>query len=90
LETGLSLTPALLEQIRGALRSVLSPRHLPDEITQVSAVPRTRTGKKLEVPIRKMLLGMPTDDVLQRDALANPDSLQFFVDRARARSMEVI
>jgi len=82
LAEGHELTATLVENIQASVRSLLSPRHVPDEITQVREVPRTRTGKKLEVPIRKMLLGMPINATLQRDAVANPESLRFFIDRA--------
>jgi acetoacetyl-CoA synthetase len=85
LQPGLTLSSALTGRMRTLLREALSARHLPDEITQVQEIPRTRTGKKLEVPIRKILLGMPVDEALQRDSLTNPDSLGFFIDLARER-----
>lgn len=57
-------------------------RHVPDEILQVPVIPKTVTGKKLELPIKKLLLGHPADRVLNRDALAQPDSIDWFVQFA--------
>ena len=65
-----------------ALRTELSPRHIPDTIAAVPAIPRNRTGKKLELPVKKILLGAPLDDVASRDVLADPTSL----DAVRRRS----
>jgi acetoacetyl-CoA synthetase len=64
----------------------LSPRHVPNEILSVPSVPRTLTGKKLEVPIKKLLLGQPIEKVVTRDALANPASLDWYVQFAATRS----
>ncbi|GAA0796324.1 acetoacetate--CoA ligase [Spirilliplanes yamanashiensis] len=64
--------------IRAELRGALSPRHVPDEIHAVAAVPRTLSGKKLEVPVKRILAGMPVDRAAARGALANPDALTAF------------
>jgi acetoacetyl-CoA synthetase len=64
------------------LRADLSPRHVPDEIVEVAAVPRTLNGKKLEVPVKRILLGQPWQSVVSPDGMANPESLPFFVDLA--------
>ncbi|MGI9645547.1 MAG: acetoacetate--CoA ligase [Ilumatobacteraceae bacterium] len=72
---GHELDDDLRGRIRGALRSELSPRHVPDVIDTVPAVPRTLSGKKLEVPLKKMLLGADANDVVSRDSLADPSSL---------------
>jgi len=72
----------LTGQIRAALRAELSPRHVPDEIHQVPGIPRTLSGKKLEVPVRKILLGTPVEQAADPDALANPEVLGFFVPGA--------
>jgi acetoacetyl-CoA synthetase len=72
------LDDELAERIRSQLRSQLSPRHVPDAIHQVPGIPRTLSGKKLEVPIRKILLGTPVADAADPDALANPEVLEFF------------
>ncbi|MEJ2887289.1 acetoacetate--CoA ligase [Actinomycetospora aeridis] len=73
-------------RIRAALRSALSPRHLPDRIHRIAAVPRTRTGKKLEVPAKRILLGADPDAVASRDSLVDPAALQAFVELARSGS----
>jgi acetoacetyl-CoA synthetase len=75
---GCELDDDLTGRIRAQLRSQLSPRHVPDEIHQVPGIPRTLSGKKLEVPVRKILLGTPIADAADPDALANPEVLAFF------------
>ena len=72
------LDDGLAGRIRGALRAELSPRHVPDEIHQVPGIPRTLSGKKLEVPVRKILLGTPVAQAADPDALANPETLAVF------------
>ena len=64
--------------LRAALRTQLSPRHVPDEIHQVPGIPRTLSGKKLEVPVRKILLGTEPERAADPNALANPEVLAFF------------
>jgi acetoacetyl-CoA synthetase len=78
LAEGRDLDDDLIGQLRGALRSELSPRHVPDEIHQVPGIPRTLSGKKLEVPVRKILLGTPVAEAADPDALANPEVLGLF------------
>jgi acetoacetyl-CoA synthetase len=78
LAPGAALDDELTARIRAALRSALSPRHVPDEIHQVPGIPRTLSGKKLEVPVRKILLGTPVADAADPDALANPEVLAWF------------
>jgi acetoacetyl-CoA synthetase len=80
LTEGAELDEALHQRIAIALRTQLSPRHVPDVIRQVLAVPRTLSDKKLEVPVKKILQGVPIQDAAARGALANPDSLDEFVD----------
>ena len=82
LRTGATLDEPLRQRIRQALRSTLSVRHVPDEILQVPVIPKTITGKKLELPVKKLLLGHPAERVLKRDALAQPDSIDWFVQFA--------
>lgn len=65
-----------------AIRTELSPRYVPDDVFVVPEVPRTLTGKKMEVPVRNILLGRPPDHVANRDAMANPASLDWFVEIA--------
>ncbi len=73
-----ALDDSLTGRIRAQLRAELSPRHVPDEIHQVPGIPRTLSGKKLEVPVRKILLGTPLAEAADPDALANPEVLPFF------------
>jgi acetoacetyl-CoA synthetase len=79
LAAGASLDEALRVKIRSLLRSELSPRHVPDEIHQVPGVPRTLSGKKLEVPVRKIVTGTPVGEAADPDSLANPEVLAYFV-----------
>jgi acetoacetyl-CoA synthetase len=79
---GSQLDDDLTGAIRAALRAELSPRHVPDEIHQVPGIPRTLSGKKLEVPVRKILLGTPVAQAADPDALANPEVLAFFAPGA--------
>ena len=68
-------------RIRAALRTELSPRHLPDVIEAVPAVPRTLSGKKLEVPVKRILTGTPPERAASRDSLADPTALDWFAGR---------
>ncbi|HCN27970.1 MAG TPA: hypothetical protein DIT64_04130 [Verrucomicrobiales bacterium] len=79
---GFTLDEAMQSRITQALRTQGSPRHVPDRYVAIAAVPYTLTGKKLEVPVRKILLGAAPEKVASRDAMMNPASLQFFVDFA--------
>ncbi|MGE5275013.1 MAG: hypothetical protein ACM3QU_14785, partial [Verrucomicrobiota bacterium] len=63
----------------------LSPRHKPDEIVAVPAIPRTMTGKKLELPVKKILSGTPVAEVVSRDTLVDPASIEAFADYAERR-----
>jgi len=85
LRPGVALGEAVRRSIAGALRRALSPRHVPDLIAAVPAVPRNRTGKKLELPVKRILQGHPLEDVASRDSLAEPDALDAFVADARRR-----
>src|SRR4051812_24418868 len=85
LREGAELDDALRRRIATALRTALSPRHVPDAVVAVPAIPRNRTGKKLELPAKKILLGAALDDVASRDVLADPTSLDTFVQLAAAR-----
>jgi acetoacetyl-CoA synthetase len=78
LADGCELSDQLAATIKSSLRAELSPRHAPDEIHQVPGIPRTLSGKKLEVPVRKMLLGTPPEQAADPDALANPEVLAWF------------
>ncbi len=85
LEDGATLDDALIASIKQHLSASLSPRHVPDEVVQIAEVPRTLNGKKLEVPIKKLLLGISPERALNPGATANPQALQFFVDFAKTR-----
>ena len=85
LREGLVLDEALNKRIKQVIREALSARHVPNDVFQVSAIPRTLSGKKMELPVKKLLLGAEPDGVLKRDAMANADSVDWFVELARAR-----
>jgi acetoacetyl-CoA synthetase len=70
-------------KLRQALRSQLSPRHVPDRFVVIEEVPRTLNGKKCEVPVKKILAGTPPEQAVSRDALRNPESLQPFITSAK-------
>ncbi len=76
---GVEWSEALEEKIRQAIRAVLSPRYLPDAVVPVHDIPRTLSGKKLEVPIKRILQGEPPGQVLSVDAMANPGSLAEYI-----------
>ncbi len=82
LRPGRALDTELLDQIRTRLRSDLSPRHVPDRIEQVTGIPRTLNGKKLEVPIKRILCGVPADQAVNLDTVQNPDALQSVLNAA--------
>ncbi len=85
LRPGLALDDALRARINGAIRTALSPRFVPDDIFAVAEVPRTLSGKKQELPIKKLLLGQPIEKVVNKDAMANPGCLDWYQAFARAR-----
>ncbi len=85
LDPGFSLDDALVARINSELRASLSPRHVPDAIYQVPAIPRTLSGKKLEIPVKRILTGTPADEAASRGALADPSALGPFEDLARRR-----
>jgi acetoacetyl-CoA synthetase len=66
--------------LRAALRTQLSPRHVPDRFLAIDAVPRTLNGKKCEVPVKRILAGTDPDRAVSRDSLRNPESLAVFRD----------
>jgi acetoacetyl-CoA synthetase len=85
LREGVALDDAMRARIARELRTALSPRHVPDQVFQVDAVPRTLSGKKLEVPVKRILTGTPIDRAAAKGALANPESLRYFADIRAAR-----
>jgi acetoacetyl-CoA synthetase len=78
LKAGSAVTEELKQQIASALRKQCSPRHVPDDVIAVPDIPYTISGKKMEAPVKKILMGMPVDKTLNKDAMRNPESLQFF------------
>jgi acetoacetyl-CoA synthetase len=83
LAPGVTLDAALTKKVKQTLRAELSPRHVPDEIRLIAEVPRTLNGKKLEVPIKKILQGTAADKAASRDTLKNPNALDPFVALAK-------
>lgn len=86
LREGCTLDDALRARIHAAIRTALSPRFVPDDIFAVAEVPRTLSGKKQELPIKKLLLGQPLEKVVNQDAMANPGCLAWYVDFAASRA----
>ena len=82
LDRGASLDQRLAGEIKRRIREQCSPRHVPNEVFQIREVPRTLSGKVLEVPVKRILTGTPPDQAASRDSLANPESLDYFVDLA--------
>ena len=87
LRPGVALDDALKKRLHDAIRTALSPRFVPDAIFQVPEVPRTLSGKKQELPIKKLLLGQPIEKVVNQEAMANPQSLAWYVAFAASRNV---
>ncbi len=86
LADGASLTDELVATVRRRIREDCSPRHVPDEIVQIAEVPRTLSGKVLEVPVKRILMGVAASEAASRESLANPAALDYFVERAASGS----
>jgi acetoacetyl-CoA synthetase len=84
LREGAELDDSLAGEIRRRVREDCSPRHVPNEIRQIAAVPRTLSGKVLEVPVKRILMGVAADEAASRESLANPEALDYFVELAAA------
>ena len=84
LAEGVELDDELRTTILQAIRAATSPRHLPDEIVQVPAIPRTLTGKKLEVPVKRIFMGADPATALRRSSVADPGALDHFVTLAQS------
>ena len=74
----------LRSELARRIRTACSPRHVPNEVFQVDEVPRTLSGKVLEVPVKRILMGTPPEKAASRDSLANPEALDYFVDLERS------
>jgi acetoacetyl-CoA synthetase len=85
LKHGTELTPDLIKAIAARIRSDCSPRHVPSEVIAIQEVPRTLSGKVLEVPVKKILMGIAPERAASRDSLANPASLDIFTKLAASR-----
>jgi acetoacetyl-CoA synthetase len=80
------LTEAVVAEIRKRVREDCSPRHVPSDVIEVQAIPRTLSGKVLELPVKRILMGTPAEQAAARDSLANPEALDAFVELASRRS----
>jgi acetoacetyl-CoA synthetase len=85
LAAGATLDDELQAALRARIRSDCSPRHVPDEVIAIPEVPKTLTGKLLEVPVKRLLMGRDVQEAASRDALANPEALDWFVEFAAQR-----
>ncbi|WP_090142568.1 acetoacetate--CoA ligase [Limnohabitans sp. DM1] len=83
LRPGTVLDDALKAKLNNAIKVALSPRFIPNDIFQVAEIPRTLSGKKQELPIKKLMLGQPLEKVVNKDAMANPGCLDWYVDLAK-------
>ncbi len=83
LRPGTAFDDALRKRINDAIKTALSPRFIPNEIFQVAEIPRTLSGKKQELPIKKLMLGHPLEKVVNKDAMANPGCLDWYVNLAQ-------
>lgn len=79
LREGINLDEALIKRIKASIRQTLSPRHVPDEVLPVAEVPLTLSGKKLEVPVKRILMGVPPEKAANADSMRNPHMLDYFV-----------
>ena len=82
LAEGAQLDDDLVAELRRRIREGCSPRHVPDQVYAIAEVPRTLSGKVLEVPVKRILSGTPADRAACRDSLANPAALDYFVELA--------
>jgi acetoacetyl-CoA synthetase len=86
LREGQVLDDALTKRLKDTIKSALSARHVPNDVFQVASIPRTLSGKKMELPVKKLLLGTPADQVFKIDAMTNAESVAWFSDFARRRA----
>ena len=80
LKPGVELDDALRTKIRDKIRISLSPHHVPDDIFAIAEIPHTLNGKKLEVPIKKLFMGVPLEKAISVDSMSNPQAMQYFVE----------
>jgi acetoacetyl-CoA synthetase len=84
LRDGAELDDDLVKRIRARIREDCSPRHVPSDVHAIAEVPRTLSGKVLEVPVKRILMGQPAERAASRDSLANPKALDYFTELAQA------
>ncbi|MBV8942322.1 MAG: acetoacetate--CoA ligase, partial [Solirubrobacterales bacterium] len=85
LRDGAKLDHGLVAAIKRRIREEASPRHVPDDVRQIAEVPRTLSGKVLEVPVKRILMGTAPEQAASRESLANPEALDYFVALAQER-----
>jgi len=83
---GVELDVQLKQKIKDTIRTHFSPRHVPDEIVAVPAIPRTLSDKKMEVPVKKLFMGVPLDKAANVGATRSPEAVQYFAELARRSS----
>jgi acetoacetyl-CoA synthetase len=88
LAPGAELDATLVAEIKRRIRDDCSPRHIPNDVFEIREVPRTLSGKALEVPVKRILMGTPPEQAVSRDSLANPPALDYFVELAARLSQE--
>jgi acetoacetyl-CoA synthetase len=84
LAEGAELDDDLTAEIKRRIREQCSPRHVPNDVFQIDEVPRTLSGKVLEIPVKRILMGTPADEAASRDSLANPTALDYFSELAKS------
>jgi acetoacetyl-CoA synthetase len=82
LAEGIRLDERLKGRIKSKIRQDISPRHAPNEIYTIKEAPYTLSGKKMEVPVRRILLGQPVEKAVNPGAMRNPETIQYFVELA--------
>jgi acetoacetyl-CoA synthetase len=82
LQEGVELDEDLKNEIKGSIKENTSPRHVPNEVFAVFEIPKTLNGKKLEVPVKKILSGTPPEEAASKESLSNPESLDLYVELA--------
>jgi acetoacetyl-CoA synthetase len=79
LREGVTLDDELVKKIKASVRSKLSPRHVPDDVFTAPDVPRTLSGKKLEIPVKRILMGTPIEKAANLDSMKNPEVLDYYL-----------
>ncbi|UII26973.1 acetoacetate--CoA ligase [Fulvivirga maritima] len=83
MQPGQPLTPDLISKVKKVIRESYSPRHVPDDVIAIEQVPYTISGKKTETPVKKVLMGKDIQQAMNKDALKNPESMNFFINLAK-------